>query len=178
VRPSFLKRVYWSYFARPAAERPLFRSLIKRSVRQIVEIGVGDCSRAKRLIQLATRIHGPVTYCGIDLFEASPADRPGIKYKDAFCKLKFTSCHTKLVPGRPDTALASCANSLTNSELIIVSQRFTTDELAPAWMYIPRMLAAQAELFREQADGSFAPLSLAQLLALSDRAAEIRRKSA
>jgi hypothetical protein len=145
----------------------------------MVEIGIGDCSRALRLISLAAKcLGGPVAYCGIDLFEAAPKGKTVLKYKDAYCKLNIANCKTKLVPGEPAMALSTCANSLTNTNLIVVSNQFDTAALAPMWMYVPRMLAADAKIFMQSDDGAYDPLSLRELMSLADQATEMRRKSA
>jgi hypothetical protein len=177
-RPSLLKRLYLKHLAKPATERPLFCAIANGSVRQIVEIGIGDCSRALRLIRLSMQCHGQaMTYCGIDQFEAAKG-KAAIKYKDAHCKLNVANCKVKLVPGEPSIAIASCANSFTNSDLIIVSNQFEANALASMWMYIPRMLSEHAHLYMQAADGTFQAASRQKIQVLADQAAELRRKSA
>ncbi len=178
-RPSMLKRLYLKHFAKPASERVLFSAIASQSVRQIVEIGIGDCSRAQRLLRLAVQCHGgPITYCGVDLFEAAPKGRPILKYKDAYCKLNAANCKTKLVPGEPTAALASCANSFTNTDLILIGNQFDSTALASMWMYVPRMLTAQTLLFQQSHDGGFSLVPHRRIQALADQATELRRKAA
>ena len=49
----FLRNVYLCYFSKPVADRALYRLLRKRSVKSIVEIGVGQLQRTARLLELA-----------------------------------------------------------------------------------------------------------------------------
>ena len=177
-RPSLFKRLYLKHLAKPASERILFSTVANQTVRQLFEIGIGDGSRALRLIRLAIQCHGgPITYCGVDLFEASPKGRPVLKYKDAYCKLNVANCKTKLVPGEPTMALASCANSFTKTDMILITNQFSLAALVPMWIYVPRMLTAESKVFQQSEDGEFVLMPHREIQALADQATELRRKA-
>jgi hypothetical protein len=152
---SLLKYVYLASFSQPKAERLLFRAIRRQKIRKIVELGVGSCRRAIRLIEVARRYAGaePVHFTGIDLFEARGGDGPAMSLKGAFQLLKPTGARVQLIPGDPRTALTRAANSLVGTELVIVSQSQDRDSLARAWFYMPRMLAAGALVYMEEPAG-------------------------
>lgn len=178
-RQSIITRLYLKHFAKPAAERVLFSAIAAGNVKQIVEIGLGDCSRAARLIALAVKCHaGPVSYCGIDLFEATPKGKPSLKFKDAYCRLNSPNCKPKLVPGEPTSALSTCANGLAKTDLIVISHQFDAASLAPMWMYVPRMLHSTTQVFQQNVEGVFQELAAERICVLADQAVEMRRKSA
>jgi hypothetical protein len=167
------------YFARPANERVLFSVIADCPVDQIVEIGLGDASRAARLIRTAVQSRrSPIAFCGIDLFDARPAGMSRLRLKDAYCQLNIAGCKTKLVPGEPGTALAACANGLTNSDLIVIGNQIQPENCGLMWMYIPRMMSAGCQLWRQNSDGGFCRVEAHEIRALADEAVDLRRRSA
>lgn len=178
-RPSVWKRLYLRYLAQPANERVLFSQIASGSTRQIVEIGLGDATRAARLIRLAAKCRQePILYCGVDEFDARPATLPKLRLKDAYCKLNIAGCKTKLVPGDPSAALAACANSLTNSDLIVIGSQYASMTGGLMWMYVPRMMGPQGQLWRQETDGRFIHVEAHEIRALADEAVALRRQSA
>lgn len=147
-----LQYFYLSRLARPAHERGLYRAMRRRSMRSIVEIGMGDGRRALRLLSVAQRFRPDerLSYAGIDLFEARPAESAGLALKDAHRELTRTGVHLRLVPGDPFAALSRCANALTNTDLLIVSADQDTASLERAWFYLPRMLHEGSLVFLEE----------------------------
>ena len=147
-----LKYLYLAYFSDPSAERPLYRAIRRRQVRTIVELGVGMGIRSARLIEVAQRYHAPreVCYTGIDLFEARPCVAPGMTLKRAHRTLGTLGAKIQLVPGDPLTALSRTANSLTGTDLLIVSADQDAESLARAWFYVPRMLHEGSQVFVEE----------------------------
>ncbi|MAR08939.1 MAG: hypothetical protein CL681_03060 [Blastopirellula sp.] len=139
---TILRYAYLAYIAKPAEERPLFRLIRQRQVRSIVELGIGDGSRACRLIDLASRFAGqPIRYSGIDLFESRPDPATGLRYKQAHQLLKRTGAKARLVPGDPLTALSRAANELQDTDLVIIAADQNPLALEQAWFYMPRMLS-------------------------------------
>jgi hypothetical protein len=59
------------------------------------------------------------------------------------------------VPGDPYSALSAVANSLSGTDLVIVSADQDLQALAKAWFYLPRALSPSAAVYLEQptADG-------------------------
>ncbi len=149
---STLQYLYLSRLARPAHERVLYRALRRRSVRSIVEIGMGDGRRALRLLAVAQRFrpNERLSYSGIDLFEARPAGAPGLALKDAHRELTRTGVQLRLVPGDPWAALSRCANALANTDLLVISADHEAEALARAWFYLPRMLHEGSLVFLEE----------------------------
>ena len=99
------------------------------------------------------RYHSPgrVQYTGTDLFEARPPGTSGIPLKEAHRLLCSLGGRVGLVPGDPFTALARKANSLTGTDMIVISADQEPASLARAWFYVPRMLHDRSLVFLEEA---------------------------
>ncbi|MBX3415703.1 MAG: hypothetical protein KF708_23665 [Pirellulales bacterium] len=151
---SSLQYVYWAYFSKPVCDRKLFRLIRQRRIGRILEIGVGEAVRARRLISVAQRYTpGEVRYTGLDPFESrSSTDAPGLTLKLAHRLLKATGAQVQLVPGDPFSALSRTANSLTETELVVISADQDGDSLSRAWHYLPRTLSPEALVFVERLD--------------------------
>ncbi len=141
---------YWHYahFARPSHERLLYRWLKKSRSSTIVELGVESAIRASRMIEVALRYHAgqSVHYTGIDLFEAR-GDCTAVTLKCAFRKLAAIGAKVRLVPADPVSGLARHANSLTGTDVLVVSLDQDPQALEQAWRYIPRMLHSKSLVF-------------------------------
>ena len=150
-----LEFAYLAYFSRPAKDRRLFRAIRRRRVARILEIGVGQGLRSQRMIAAASRVDGPVDIrlAAIDLFEARPASAAALTLKRAHQILAPSGAEIHLLPGDPYSSLARAANSLTNTDLIVISAELDPDSLQKAWFYFPRMLHAESLVFRETGDG-------------------------
>ena len=173
------KCVYLAYFSQPKPERPLYRLIRKNRPLRIVELGIGDCRRALRLIQVAQRYSGTrVSYTGIDLFES--AER--LSLKQAHRLLKPTAALVRLAPGDPYSALAAAANSLTGTDLLLISADQDSTSLEAAWFYVPRMLHPASVVLREVPQSErppcwqpVSPFEIAQFAAAQTR---LRRRAA
>jgi hypothetical protein len=166
---SRLKYFYFAYFSQPVADRAIYRAIHRCRIRKIVEIGVGLGRRAVRMIDLAKCHHKAteVRYTGIDLFEARPGSAPmGLPLKQMHRLLSAMAVRAQLVPGDPLAALARVANSLQETDLVIISADQDDRSLARAWFYLPRILHKQSQVFLETAD----PHSGQTLLRIVDRA--------
>jgi len=99
-------------------------------------------------------LNGPpneVCYTGIDLFEARiAADGPGVTLKMAHRMLKSTGVRVKLVPGDSFSALARTANSLRETDLVVISSRQDPEIMARSWYFIPRVLHSESLVLREE----------------------------
>ena len=164
----FCKHLYLTRFSKPASERVLYRALKKNKIRSIVELGVGDLTRTKRLLQFATELNedraqdnegtdteSRIKFTGIDMFEGRE-DSNGVPLKEAHKTLKPLCQSVKLIPGDPFSALARSANGLQNTDLIIISADHDADALDRAWFYLPRMMHEETLVFMEvlQSDDS------------------------
>src|SRR5690606_32958982 len=111
----FLRNFYLGYFSKPVANRALYRLLRTTTVRSVVEIGLSDLARTRRLLELAldkTSVE-ELRYAGVDLFEGRSADSPGVPPKQAHKQLKPLGIRVQLLPGDPFSALGRGANART-----------------------------------------------------------------
>jgi hypothetical protein len=148
-----LRYYYLTWFSQPAADRPLYKLVSKQPIRSIVEIGVGQGVRTRRLFELAVKpVHAaePLRYTGIDLFEARHAEvPPALSLKQAHSQLKTDHVQLQLVPGDPLMALSRAANSLAGTDLLIISLDQHSPALQQAWRFVPRMLHAKSLVYVE-----------------------------
>ncbi len=120
-----LRYYYLTWLSQPAADRPLYKLLASRTVHSLVELGIGTGLRTQRMFELAVKdchAKNPLRYTGIDLFESRPASQPGRTLREAHAQLKTPRVQLKLVPGDPLSALSRVANSLANTDLIVIGQ--------------------------------------------------------
>ncbi len=181
----FVRHTYLCYFSQPVADRVLYRLLRKTAVTSIVEIGLGQLGRTRRLLELAaekTPLEA-LKYAGIDLFESRAAERVGVDLKVAHKELKPVCGKLQLIPGDPFSALARSANSLTKTDLIVISHDLDADSLAKAWFYLPRMLHDRSLVYREETgkkpgETIFRPLPRLEIEQLASTAARGMRRAA
>jgi len=138
----WLHHLWLTHFSKPKGQRVLFRTLKERPARSILEIGVGDLSRAERLIDFAGEFlpNGELHYTAIDLFEGRPDPATGISLKEAHGRLKQLDAKIKVVPGDPFSALARAANSLGQTDLVLIASDIDAESMQRAWTYLPRTL--------------------------------------
>ena len=170
-------------FSRPASDRCLYRTIGKNRVASIVEIGIGWGQRALRLIEVAACSGHQVRYTGIDEFESRRSDAAqGLTLKQAYQTLRQTPAAIQLVPGDPLAALTRAANSLTGTDLLVVSLDVQAEALARAWRYVPRMLHRGSLVYVEEAcsggDRRFVRLAAGEINRLAEAQQEHRRKVA
>jgi hypothetical protein len=149
---SLIRRIYLLYFSQPAAERAIYGAIRAQKIRSIVEIGVNLPIRTPRLLEVAGWVTSeqPLRYTGIDLFEARAGNQPKLTLKQAFASLQSPGVRVQLVPGEPDAALRRVANSLTQTQLLLIGANQDPASLANAWTWMPRMLTQQSLIFHEQ----------------------------
>lgn len=149
-------RLWLLHFARPASDRLLWRALHARPIRSVVEIGIENIPRTRRLWDvLAWRDENlPLHYTAMDAFESRPAGQPPLTLKEAHSALRREGVQVKLIPGDVPSALARSANSLTGTDLLLISAGLDADELSKAWPWMPRMLHAGTIIFQEETDAA------------------------
>lgn len=137
-----LRYLYLAWFSKPKSQRAIYRSIVKRRVASILELGIGDGERSLRMLQLASQCQSEtVRYAAIDQFEMRPEEHgPPLPLKEAHRKFRQTSAQARLLPGDAFSALARGANSLGTFDLVIISACQNDDALGRAWFYFPRML--------------------------------------
>lgn len=170
TQPGLLKYSYLAYLSQPASERQIYRAIRQHRVGSIVELGVGYAERAQRMIAVASQFlpDQEIHYTGIDLFEARPAENPGITLKLAYKLLRRLNARVRLIPGDPFMALARAANNLTDNDLIVVAADQDPESMSRAWSFVPRMIYEGSVVFQErlgQTDGKsrFVRLDLQQI---------------
>jgi hypothetical protein len=181
----FLRNFYFCHFSKPVADRALYRLLRKTPMKSLVEIGLGNLTRTKRLLEFAldkTPLE-ELRYAGIDLFEGRSAENPGVPLKQAHKQLKPLGIRVQLLPGDPLSALARSANALTKTDLLIVSADVDADSLAKAWFYVPRMLHDQSIVLVEERGetpekAQFRQLKRLEIEQLASGAARTMRRAA
>jgi hypothetical protein len=152
TQPGLLKYSYLAYLSQPANDRQIYRAIRHHRVGSIVELGVGYAQRAQRMLEVASRFwpDEEIHYTGIDLFEARPAENPGITLKLAYKLLKRLNANVRLVPGDPFMALARAANNLTDTDLIVIAADQDPEAMSRAWSLIPRMIHEDSLVFQER----------------------------
>ena len=156
---SRLKYFYFAYFSKPAPVRKLYRSIVRRRIARILEMGLTSPRQSRKLIEVAGLLRpvGDVSYTAIDLFELRPAGtEAGVSLRLAYRELASTGARIRLIPGDPYTALARRANDLLDRDLIVISAEQDPEALARAWFYLPRMMHANTVVF-QQLSGNGSP---------------------
>ena len=138
----WLHYLWLAHFSKPKGERLLFRLIKQRPVHSILEIGVGDLSRAERLIPFAGNFvpNGELRYTAVDLFEGRQDPDTGVSLKEAHSRFKQFDAKIKVIPGDPFSALARTANSLSGTDLVLIAEDVDQEAMQRAWMYLPRTL--------------------------------------
>jgi hypothetical protein len=153
------RQAYLCYLSKPKANRPVYRAVFNAHAKNILEMGVGDGQQALRWIEVA-KIASPgeeIRYVGLDPFEGrSPADGPGLSFKDAHQLLRGQGVNVKLVPGDPAESLIRTANSLGKIDILLLPSSLDTPECSRLWFFIPRLLHENSLVFVEHLseDGS------------------------
>jgi hypothetical protein len=151
---SQLRLIYLTHFSKPKSNCPVYQAIRRHGMRKIVELGVGTCQRALRMIEVAklTLPQRDIGYVGMDLFEGrTESDGPGLCLKAAHQLLRPTGVQVQLVPGSPSESLARTANSLGKIDLLIVPAELDSPSSGRLWFFVPRMLHERSVVFVERA---------------------------
>ena len=97
--------------------------------------------------------------------------------------LQSPDVRVQLVPGEPDVALRRVANSLTQTQLLLIAAHQSPESLARAWTWMPRMLTPQSLIFHEQpgpkvGQTHWQPLKPAEIERLAAETAKNTRRAA
>ena len=172
---SLIRSTWLLYFSQPAPDRFLYKAIKGKSIRSVVEIGIGSGLRTQRMLDVLSwrSANLPLKYTGIDLFEARGKNHPGLALKEAFHDLRRPGVQLKLVPGDPYDALVRSANGLAGTDLLIISANQDRSSLERAWTYMPRMLHTGSLIFQEDGDSKTGKTSYRRLTLL-----EVQRNAA
>ncbi len=146
---SLIEYGYLRFFSKPVDERKIYRAIARQQARRFVEIGIGQADRTKRMLAVAGRFHDrkQLAYTGIDLFEDRPASAPGLSLKYTHQLLRPLVGKFQLAPGDPHSVLKRHANTLVQSDIIVVTGNPDDKTLLAAWFYVPRMLHSNTCVF-------------------------------
>lgn len=156
-RQSWLHRVYWSHFAKPIEQRALFRFLVQSPISSVLEIGVGDGTRMRRMAKLVNLPSGTqqLRYIGVDEFESSQG-RPFLSLKQAHRLASQLGFKASLIPGSAAQAVARVAHKFSPSDLILIDGGLDPKNPAsgPLGGWINRLAHSQSTIIAsEQAGG-------------------------
>jgi hypothetical protein len=147
------KIFYLSYLSKPSSDRLIYRAIVQKKARRILELGIADGRRALHMIDAAGRCNSrsDIQYVGMDLFEErGDTDHPSLTLIDAHRALTRSGARIKLIPGDPLRSLAQAANNLGQFDLLIISPQAESDRLGRIWFFVPRLLHAQSLVILEQ----------------------------
>ncbi|HBE72185.1 MAG TPA: hypothetical protein DDW52_28965 [Planctomycetaceae bacterium] len=118
---SWLQKIYWNHFGKPVSERALFAALLAGPFDSVLEVGVGNGDRLRRIAKLLQSSSGDsVRYIGTDPFESSSDDRPHLTLKAAHRLASQLGLRASLLPGDAPGALPRVAHKFGPSELVII----------------------------------------------------------
>ena len=182
MKPGWLKFAYLKHFSQPAKDRPIYRLIDGGTIRSITEFGLGAGVRTPRMIEVALRHHEPcqLRYTGFDLFESRPAANAGMTLKQAHRQLTPTGIQFRLVPGEIIQGVVRTANTLPNTDLIVIGGEIDHCALEQVWLYFPRMLHEDSVVLLESGNvrPEFQKLSYQQVCELARRATAAIRRAA
>lgn len=172
---------YLAHLSLPLKDRVLYQAARKHRVRRVLEIGLEDGTRLKRMLSVLAghAAPGDVVYSVIDLFESRPStSQPAFSLKEIHQLLTAAGVRSRLVPGDPHAALARAANAIGPVDLIVLSSQADSAAMASAWFYMPRLLHEGTLVFQEQGSGFLArmeSLSHAEIAKRATQAEGVRR---
>ena len=143
-----------SWFSKPTCDRAVYRAIRKYRVRSVLEIGMGDGSRAVNMIKLCQKYGAgsSVRYTGVDLFEERQIGQPALQLIRAHKTLSSLGARAQLVPGTLGSAIGRIANSHVRTDLIVISAGYEHEDLVNNWLFFPRMLHAESLVFLQPLD--------------------------
>ncbi len=143
------KFLYLSYFSKPKCDRAILRTIKSKKITKIVEIGLRSSEFTANMLQTSLRYGGDqkVSYAGVDLFESRPTTQTAFSLKDIHKRLSGDQLRVRLIPGDPMVGLSRFANTLTGTELVVVSSDVDAEAMQQAWFYVPRMLLDNSNVF-------------------------------
>ena len=153
-------------FSKPAFNREIYKLIRQSLPKSILELGLGDGTRAETMIQVAQKFlpGEAIRYSGIDMFEGRENGEPKLPFKDMHRRINALGAKAQLAPGTPDMAVPRIANSHPNTDWVVISGSCSEEEMAACWFYFPRMLHAQSTvLIQPELEAPFERLSRVEI---------------
>ena len=181
---SAFKFFQMTWLSKPAPDRLIYKMIKRRSIRSIVEIGLGDGTRCGKLIAVAQKFNpdAKIKYTGIDLFDAREDGDEPLKLIEMHRKLNAVEAKTQLVPGDLGSALPRIANAHVRTDLVIISAGFEEEDFEKTQMFLPRMLhPSSVVLIQDYEDEEFyvhSRLEIEKMVAQSKPSAASVKKAA
>ena len=154
------------HFSKPTEDRLIYKTIRAQRCSSILEVGLGDGTRAERMLRVAQKfsVNKTLRYTGVDFFEGRENGQPKLPLRQVYKQLTSPSVKVQLVPGDLLSALSRIANSHTRTDLVLISAGQDPETLAQCWFYFPRMLHAGSQVLVQDAPGqSFQVLSRLQI---------------
>lgn len=169
----FFERARRAFFSKPTPEQSLLKLVKGQPIHRVVELGIESLeTTAKLLAQLDKQAGGErLTYTAIDPFDERPADTQPLTLAETYRQLVATGARLQMTPGRLAASIATQANSLADTDLLLLSSQATDEALDTSWYYLPRMCHPGTLVFRrhdgQEADdpGDWLPVTLEEIAA-------------
>ncbi len=167
-RPNWLQKVYWTRFAKPVEERELFRQLISRPVSSILEIGIGNGQRMRRIAKLAQVASGSnaLRYIGTDEFESAQDNAAHMSLKQAHQLASHLGFKASLIPGDVKSAIPRVAHKFGAVDLVIVGAGLNPQNPLASFIggWLNRLAHAESVVIAcDQPNGTLQVVDLQQL---------------
>lgn len=155
VRLNWFQRFYWERLAKPRTDRELFRTLISRDIESLMEIGVDDGQRMRKIARLL-KIKNPsatLKYIGVDGFESSKDGNVHLSLKQAHQLATQLGFRATLIPGDLDTAVALAARKVGSCDLVVVNSGFDASQPGdgPIGKWLQHFTHAESVILARQA---------------------------
>jgi hypothetical protein len=168
----YAARAFFSKTA-PTPEKQLLRIAKQHTIRRIVEVGIDSVDSTAQLLDALVKQakDAPVKYTALDLFDARPDGTPTTPLVGVYRRFIATGAKVRLTPGDLAPSLCAEANSLADTDLLLLSREASDEALVHAWFYVPRMCHPGTLVLRRtdgmdgDATGEWAPISLSDIAA-------------
>ena len=176
----FFRYAKLAYFSKETGDRKLFRLIKGQQTERIVLLGIESVRLCESLIEVASQYarDEQVLVTGLDAFDERDPSLDQLRLVDAHRELSQTGARVQLTPGGPSEGLARMANSLQDTDLVLISRLVSEQRLTAAWFYLPRMCHPGTIVLQQTQDSTekdaWRQISLDEINAL----AATRRRSA
>ncbi len=182
----FFERARRAFFSKPTPEQTLLKLVKGQSIHRVVEVGVESLEATVSLLtQLDKQADVErVQYTAIDPFDERADGETPLTLGEAYRELVATGARLQMTPGTIAASIATQANSLGDTDLLLLSSHATDDALEQAWYYLPRMCHPGTLVLRlneaATADepSEWQPMNLGEISALAGNRSEQPRRAA